>query len=372
MIRFEDIRARDRDRIDREFLNKRYRLIAESIVAVNEEVTGLKQDSDNLINLGLARIDDVLGPALATVSKAAKSGFLSASSTTPLTITTGLETTFEITDQDERALFAPTPYVVITRAGAASYEDWAILRADTYDRSNGGLAGRIVAVSGAIGGGAYSDWIISASAGIAASILDFAVQATNTLQAAQQAEQVATDAADTIETIMADGPVSSVNGQTGEVSLGITDIPNLLTTLNGKALTTHGHQIGDVQGLQTALNGKAGTGHGHAIENVTGLQEALDVAGFKVLTRSANHTAQNRDFILANTSAGSFTVTLPASPATGDTVFVADDGKTWEANPLTIARNGATIEGVADDLSCNVSHIRVTLVYSGTTWRIVS
>jgi hypothetical protein len=56
----------------------------------------------------------------------------------------------------------------------------------------------------------------------------------------------------------------------------ISDVTNLQTTLDGKALTVHSHVIGDVTGLQTALDGKASTSHTHVISDVTGLQTALD------------------------------------------------------------------------------------------------
>lgn len=85
--------------------------------------------------------------------------------------------------------------------------------------------------------------------------------------------------------------------------------------------------------------------------------------------RTANYTAANMDALIANTSGGSFTITLPVSPATGTTVVIADPG-TWDVNPLTVARNGSTIEGVADDFVLNIKDIRVDLVYDGTTWQI--
>ena len=96
-------------------------------------------------------------------------------------------------------------------------------------------------------------------------------------------------------------PVLSVNGQTGTIVLGKSDVglgnvPNtdatsranhtgtqaistvtgLQSALDGKAPTGHTHVIGDVTGLQTALDGKAPTSHTHVIGDVTGLQDALD------------------------------------------------------------------------------------------------
>ncbi|MFO7805759.1 MAG: hypothetical protein R6V30_08850 [Paracoccaceae bacterium] len=370
-LRFEDLRARDNQTIDRDFFNRRYRLIAEAIAAISDDIEGVSKDSDNLVSLGLVRVNEVLGPLLTKVTAASEEGFLVAESATSVQLSVGLQTTLEVTAGWQRDLFQPTPYVMLSRQGG-SVDDWALFKVSEYVRDNGGLAGEVVAVNGVINAAAHSDWVISATAGIAKAVMETAAAAQVAIDdaeaAALRAEQAATDA----EAVLDSGPVSSVNGQTGTVALAIGDIPDLTSTLGGKADSYHGHQIGDVQELQTALNAKSNTGHGHEIADVTDLQAALDVAGFKVLVRSANYTAQNRDFIIANTAAGSFTVTLPAGPATGTSVFVADDGKTWETNPLTIARNDATIEGVAQDLSCNVSSVRATLIYSGSTWRIMS
>lgn len=53
------------------------------------------------------------------------------------------------------------------------------------------------------------------------------------------------------------GDVSSVAGKTGAVTLAIADITGLQTALDGKASSTHSHNIADITELQTALDGKA-------------------------------------------------------------------------------------------------------------------
>lgn len=94
------------------------------------------------------------------------------------------------------------------------------------------------------------------------------------------------------------------------------------------------------------------------------------LAGINYVKKTANYTAVNKDGVLADTSGGAFTVTLPASPATGTEVIVADAGGAWATNNLTVARNGSTIEGVAEDLVCNLNNVSVQLVYDGTTWQV--
>jgi len=63
------------------------------------------------------------------------------------------------------------------------------------------------------------------------------------------------------------------------------------------------------------------------------------------------------------------TITLPASPAAGDLVWITS------ANALTtnvIARNGQTIMGLAEDMTLNVALARVQLRFASSSWRMVA
>jgi hypothetical protein len=92
--------------------------------------------------------------------------------------------------------------------------------------------------------------------------------------------------------------------------------------------------------------------------------------GIEYEVKTANYTAADKEGILADTSGGAFTVTLPATPATGAQVIVADPTGDWDTENLTIGRNGETISGVAEDLICDISGVSVQLVYDGTTWAV--
>lgn len=85
--------------------------------------------------------------------------------------------------------------------------------------------------------------------------------------------------------------------------------------------------------------------------------------------KTANYTAVAKDYIIADTVGGTWTLTLPASPSVGDSITLAD-GQSWLTTNLTVARNGALIEGVADDIVLNVPNVIITFIYDGTQWEL--
>jgi len=85
--------------------------------------------------------------------------------------------------------------------------------------------------------------------------------------------------------------------------------------------------------------------------------------------KTANYTAVAGEKIIADTSGGVWTLTLPASPSSGDVIKIAD-GADWSANNLTVGRNGSTIEGDAADMTMDIGGASVSFVYDGTTWQI--
>ena len=87
------------------------------------------------------------------------------------------------------------------------------------------------------------------------------------------------------------------------------------------------------------------------------------------LVKTTTYTAVTGDNIIANTSGGVFTITLPSSPSAGDTVVIAD-GSSWSSNNLTVARNGSTIEGDAEDMVMDLAGVNAQFVYDGSTWQV--
>lgn len=104
-----------------------------------------------------------------------------------------------------------------------------------------------------------------------------------------------------------------------------------------------------------------------------GVSAAWAFATPQYRTATAAVTAVNGDAFLCDTSAGTFTVTLPAAPAISNVVQIVDLAGTFDQRPVTILRNGNRIMGVADDLTANTRNASFGLVYSGATygWKVI-
>ena len=61
------------------------------------------------------------------------------------------------------------------------------------------------------------------------------------------------------------------------------------------------------------------------------------------------------------------TLTLPASPALGDTIVIFDASGSAATNNITISRNGNKINGQTDNAIIDVNQSSSLLVYTGTT-----
>jgi hypothetical protein len=96
----------------------------------------------------------------------------------------------------------------------------------------------------------------------------------------------------------------------------------------------------------------------------------LPSGGIEYVYKTSAYTVTNNQGVLADTTGGAFIVTLPATPTTGDQCVVADAGGVFGTNNLTVARNGSTIAGLAEDLILNINSVSVQFIYDGATWEI--
>jgi hypothetical protein len=97
--------------------------------------------------------------------------------------------------------------------------------------------------------------------------------------------------------------------------------------------------------------------------NITAAKLGTGVGGaFNDFTvKTADYTAVTRDQIIVNSSSAR-TITLPASPAAGNIVFIENAG----AGTVTVARNGSNINSTADDGEL-ATGAGATLVYVDST-----
>lgn len=161
------------------------------------------------------------------------------------------------------------------------------------------------------------------------------------------------------------GPVTATHTELNRVA-GVTSA--IQTQLDSKAALASPA----FTGTPTAPTASAGTSStqlattqfvGSAIASVNA-QTALTV---QVVSGTSQTAVAGAHYILTNVAAT--TVTLPASPASGDTVWV-----TWTNNLATnaIARNGQTIMGLAEDMTLDASNNNTAqLRFVNSSWRLL-
>ena len=122
---------------------------------------------------------------------------------------------------------------------------------------------------------------------------------------------------------------------------------------------------GDLAYGEVALNYADGKLY---FKNSSNTVQPLGIAYTKII---ANTTAKINQGYICNTGAGSFTLTLPASPETGHYVIIVDDNA-FGTNPLYVARNGNPIAGIAENLTIDITGVSVTLLWDGGSWNVYS
>jgi len=83
---------------------------------------------------------------------------------------------------------------------------------------------------------------------------------------------------------------------------------------------------------------------------------------------STDITIAANDRYFVDTSGAARTITLPASPQTGDQVSLLDLAGTFDTNNLTIGRNSLKIMGATADMVVSTEDAAVQLVYTGSTY----
>ncbi len=86
---------------------------------------------------------------------------------------------------------------------------------------------------------------------------------------------------------------------------------------------------------------------------------------------SSNYFALPSQGLFADSTNGSFTINLPTSPSTGDTIIVSDKAGKFSANPVSSGIE--KIDGKDGPIILNIADASVVLVYTDSTvgWRLI-
>jgi len=172
----------------------------------------------------------------------------------------------------------------------------------------------------------------------------------------------------------------TVTGEVDAASLDISgnaDIDGTLETdalsINGTAVTSNAAELNILDGKSFVDEDDMASNSATAIASQQSIKAYVDSVKIYELTKTANYTAVAGDNILADTSGGAFTITLPASPVAGNTIHILDAAASFDNNNLTVARNGKKIQGATNDLTITTENTGIGLVFYNDTygWRIL-
>jgi hypothetical protein len=101
-----------------------------------------------------------------------------------------------------------------------------------------------------------------------------------------------------------------------------------------------------------------------------GADNALNVTDVKVV----NYQAVAGDLIPISTLGAVRTITLPLTPAVGETVGWVDYDNNFDVNNVILGRNGENIEGLAEDLNINIANENIAVTYVDVTkgWKLLT
>ena len=151
--------------------------------------------------------------------------------------------------------------------------------------------------------------------------------------------------------------------QISDTTLSSTDAGGTVTSVaisgGTTGLTTSGGPV-TTSGTITLAGTLAVANGGTNATTAAGARTSLGAAAYPI-QKGANYTAVSGDVIVV--TAGSITITLPATPSAGDTVGIKDGTGIASATSFTVARNGSNIASSATDLTFDVDFGEITMSY---------
>ena len=233
----------------------------------------------------------------------------------------------------------------------------------TFNQNTTGTASNVTGTIAVVNGGTGST-----SAGAARTALGATTLGANLFT-------IANPSAITFPRYNADNTVSSLDGASFRTAIGAGTGNGSVTSITVSAGTgMSGGGTVSTSGTVTLTNAGVTSivaGSNITVSGSTGAVTINASGGGIYAAKTSAYTAVSGDSILADTSGGSFTITLPASPTTGQSIQILDSKGTFQLYPLTISRNGKNIMGLSEDLIAGTATAGFGLVYNGTEWRII-
>jgi hypothetical protein len=225
-------------------------LISQFCFAINGigvRMDGYDAAEQNLVNLGLANINSVLGPFLTTLQEAAQLGFLVAQADgRSLSLTIGQPFDMILTSNGA-SMFTPTQWLMVM--DVADSTNWGVLSLDSWVQEDLNLAAHCIYASKTK---ASSSWQVTCGSGILNAMINDMNVATSAAATAQTAANTAQQGATTVTNALASAGqagVQSINGKTGFINqLAEADIANLTSDLSARPTTSYVNSV--TAGLQ--------------------------------------------------------------------------------------------------------------------------
>jgi hypothetical protein len=314
---------------------------------VGVRMDGYDVAEQNLVSLGLANINSVLGPFLTTLQQAAQLGFLVAEADgRALSLTIGQPFDMILTSAGA-SLFTPTQWLMVMDVTDST--NWGVLQLDSWVQADLNLAAHCIYASKTK---ASSSWQVTCGSGILNAMINdmnVATSAASTAQtAANTAQQGATTVTNALSQIGAAG-VQSINGKTGFISfLAEGDIANLTSDLSARATIAFVNNV--AAGLQpnsanlTALAALTYGNCGLALLSAVSATNALTTLGCSAFVQSllASGSAPN---MLATLGGAALVSPVFTGTPQAPTPTVGDNSTNIATTQFTAAAIAAAIAG---------------------------
>lgn len=159
----DKFRVTDADEITTERWNEAFAEVVLAIAALQAGATTIEEARNELIRLGLFRINEALAPAFELVQEYQTAGFLNAAIAENSEVSFAVGSRIMAIDPDKKALFRPSPVVVLTRSSNTT--DLAVATTSSYDPEAGALVVNVLTLTGSAG--PHQDVVVWATAGSA-------------------------------------------------------------------------------------------------------------------------------------------------------------------------------------------------------------